>query len=66
MVHLIKKMAIYLLILLGLAYGYRYMTGKSITTLPRDIVDKLQEKSPPSDSTNPRYYKKPDEDLLKN
>ena len=66
MVHLIKKMAIYLLILLGLAYGYRYMTGKSITTLPRDIVDTLQEKSPPSDSTNPRYYKKPDEDLLKN
>lgn len=66
MVNLIKKIAIYLLILLGVSYGYRYMTGRSIVDLPRDIVNGLQEKGSDSDSTNPKYYKKPNEDLLKN
>jgi hypothetical protein len=66
MVNLIKKIAIYLLILIGISYGYQYLTGRSIVTLPRDIVEKLQEKEPSADSTNPKYYKKPNEDLLKN
>ncbi|MBB5346711.1 hypothetical protein JWG42_02615 [Desulfoprunum benzoelyticum] len=66
MVNLFTKTAIYLLILLGIAYGYHYLTGRSIVTLPRDIVARLQEKSAPSESTNPRYYKTPDENLLKN
>ena len=66
MINLIKKIAIYLLILFGIAYGYHYLTGRSIVTLPREIVDKLQDKSPSTESTNPKYYRKPNEDLLKN
>ena len=66
MINLLKKIALYVLILLGIIYGYQYMTGKSITTLPRDIVNKLQQKSP-AESTNPKYYNKdPEEQLPKN
>ena len=57
MFNLLKKIALYVLIILGIMYGYQYMTGKSIATLPRDIVGKLQEKGP-TQSTNPQYYKK--------
>jgi hypothetical protein len=53
------------MVLLGIFYGYRYMTGKSITTLPGEIVSKLHEKGP-AESTNPKYHKNPDERLLKN
>jgi len=54
---LLKKIVLYSLIALGVMYGYRYMTGKSITTLPREIVNTLQQKGS-TESTNPQYYKK--------
>ena len=58
MINFIKKIALYLLILLGIMYGYQYVTGKSITTLPREIVNKLQQKGS-GESTNPKYYSDP-------
>lgn len=60
MIDLIKKSALYVLIILGIIYGYQYVTGKSIATLPREIVNKLQQKGP-AESTNPKYYKDPAE-----
>jgi hypothetical protein len=60
MIDLIKKSALYVLIILGIIYGYQYVTGKSIATLPREIVNKLQQKGP-TESTNPKYYKDPTE-----
>jgi hypothetical protein len=56
MPNIIKKIIIYSIILLGIIYGYQYLTGKSITTLPEEIVSKFQEKGP-AESTNPQYYK---------
>lgn len=64
MFKLLKKIAFYSIILLGVIYGYQYMTGKSITTLPRDVVNKFYEKGP-AESTNPKYYKDPAERLPK-
>lgn len=64
MFNLLKKIAIYGIILLGVIYGYQYMTGKSITTLPRDVVNKFYEKGP-AESTNPKYYQDPAERLPK-
>lgn len=58
MTNLLKKIALFLLVILGVIYGYQYMTGKSITTLPREIVNKLQDKGS-GESTNPKYYKNP-------
>ncbi len=65
MFQLLKKFALYVLIALGIIYGYQYMTGKSIATLPRQIVNKLQDKSP-GEATNPKYYKDPAEQMPKN
>jgi hypothetical protein len=64
MFNLLKKIALYGIILLGVIYGYQYMTGKSITTLPRDVVNKFYEKGP-AESTNPKYYKDPAKSLPK-
>jgi hypothetical protein len=65
MLNLIKKICLYLILLLGVIYGYQYLTGKNITDLPQEIVNKLQEKSPP-DSTNPKYYKDRSDQIPKN
>ena len=65
MLNLLKKFSLYLIILLGVLYGYKYLTGKSIATLPQEIVNKLHEKSP-TDSTNPKYYNNPAEQMPKN
>ena len=64
MLNLLKKIALYVIILLGVIYGYQYMTGKSIATLPRDVVNKFYEKGP-AESTNPKYYKDPAERMPK-
>ena len=56
---LLKKIALYVAIILGIIYGYEYMTGKSITTLPHDILGKLNEQGP-AESTNPKYYQAPE------
>lgn len=65
MIGLLKKCALYLLAILGVIYGYQVMTGKSIATLPREMVDKLQQKDNATESSNPRYYRDPGKDLPK-
>ncbi len=65
MFQLLKKIALYVLIILGIMYGYQFMTGKSIATLPREIVNKMQDNTP-GKATNPKYYKDPAEQLPKN
>lgn len=59
MINLIKKLAIYLVILIGIAYGYHSLTGRSIINLPGDIVARLQKKGPATESQNPKYYTDP-------
>jgi hypothetical protein len=65
MFKLLKQIALYLLVLLGIIYGYQYMTGKSIATLPQEISKKFQGKGP-DESTNPKYHKNLDSKLLNN
>jgi hypothetical protein len=60
MFELLKKIVIYLIPVVGIIYGYQYMTGKSIATLPREIVDKIQQKDTATESTNPHYYSDPE------
>lgn len=59
----LKKMALYILLILGVIYGYQFLTGKSIATLPREIVDKLQQKDTATESSNPHYYRDPGRNL---
>lgn len=59
----LKKIALYVLAILGVMYGYQFMTGKSIATLPREIVDKLQQKDTAKESSNLRYYRDPGRNL---
>ena len=66
MVDLIKKIALFAVALFGVVYGYQYMTGKSITELPGEIVARIQngpksEQATPGSgqSTNPRYLQDP-------
>ena len=61
----LKKIAIYTIIILGIMYGYQYMTGKSIATLPREIVNKLQQNDPAAKSANPKYYSDPEKNMPK-
>lgn len=65
MLGFLKKIVIYLIPLLGIMYGYQYMTGKSLSTLPGEIVDKLQQKDTSGKSTNPVYYSDPEKQLPK-
>ena len=65
MFKLVKKIALYLIITLGIIYGYHDMTGKSIATLPRDIVNKLQQKDTRTESTNLRYHTDPAKNIPK-
>jgi hypothetical protein len=60
---LLKKFALYLLVILGVIYGYQFMTGKSIATLPREIYDKLQQKNTATESSNLHYYRDPGRNL---
>lgn len=65
MIELLKKIALYLIVILGIIYGYQFVTGESITTLPREIDDKLHQKKTETESTNPRYYIDPAENQIK-
>ena len=65
MFNLLKKIALYLLPILGIIYGYQFMTGKSIATLPGEIVDKFQQKNVQTQSTNPHYYRDPAKNMPK-
>jgi hypothetical protein len=60
-----KKIMLYLVIFLGIFYGYQYMTGKSITTLPGEIVDLLMHQEPRTKSTNVHYYNDPEKRVPK-
>ncbi len=50
---ILKKIALYLIPILGIIYGYQFMTGKSIDTLPGEIVGKIQQKTTAPDHKNP-------------
>ena len=65
MSNLLKKYAIYLIVILGIIYGYQYMTGKSIATLPGKIADKLKQKVTGVESINPQSYRDPEKNILK-
>lgn len=65
MFKLLKKIAFYLIVTLGIIYGYHYLTGKSIATLPRDIVNTLQQKDTRTESTNLRYHTDPAKNMPK-
>jgi len=60
-----KKILIYLALLLGLIYGYRFLTGESIIDLPMKIHYKIQQsgEEKPTESANPHYYRDPAKDL---
>ena len=66
MVDLVKKLALFAVALYGVVYGYHYMTGRSITALPGEIVARIQNSSSSEQatqnsghSTNPRYLQDP-------
>lgn len=66
MVDLVKKIALFAVALFGLVYGYHFMTGRSITALPGEIVARIQnrplsEQATPGagQSTNLRYMQDP-------
>jgi hypothetical protein len=58
MLNLIKRIAFYVVGFLAAAYAYQYLTGRSITNLPGDISDKLNE-PPRTQSKNLDYYNNP-------
>jgi len=62
---LLKKFAIYLIVILGIVCGYKYITGKSIATLPGKIADKLKQKVTGVESINPQSYRDPEKNILK-
>lgn len=61
----VKKILIYAALLLGLIYGYHFVTGESIADLPMKIHNKIQhiEVEHPAESANPHYYQDPAKDL---
>lgn len=61
----LKKITFYLVIFLGIFYGYQFLTGKSITTLPGEIVDLLMQQEPRTKSTNVNYYNHPEKRVPK-
>lgn len=65
MLNLLKKIAFYLIIILGIIYGYQFITGKNLANLPGEIVDKLQQKDSRTESTNLRYYTDPAKNMPK-
>lgn len=66
MIGSLMKLALLVLIVLGIIYGYQFMTGKSIATLPQEIVDKIQHKDPATNTTKSRYYTDPEKSMPKN
>jgi len=58
----IKKIIGYVVVIVGVIYGYQFLTGKSIATLPGEIVYKIQQigATPQAESTNPHYYTDPE------
>jgi len=56
-----KKILVYVLLLLGVIYGYAFLTGESIADLPKKIHHKIQKigADSPKESTNPHYYTDP-------
>ncbi len=61
---LLKKIALYVLVILAVLYGYRYFTGKSLASLPSEIANYFQ-RSGPTKNTNPVYYKNPADEMQK-
>jgi len=63
----LKKLIVYCLVIVGVIYGYQLVTGKSIATLPGELVDKIQSigSTPQTESTNPHYYTDPEKSMPK-
>jgi hypothetical protein len=61
---LLKKIALYVIVILGILYGYKYFTGKSLGTLPAEIVNFFHQQGP-AKNANPVYYKNPAEEMPK-
>lgn len=55
----LKKIAFYSLILIAVIYGYEYVTGESLSTLPKKIVNALYHPEIRTKSANPHYYEDP-------
>ena len=58
MIRFVKKIVFYAALLVAIIYGYQYITGKSIATLPKELAGKLNQKGP-AESTNPKYQQDP-------
>lgn len=63
MLKILKKVAAYIAITLGVMYGYEFLTGESLSTLPGKIINKLYHPEVRTKSGNPHYYKEPEETI---
>jgi len=61
---LLKKIALYIIVILAVLYGYKYFTGKSLGNLPSEIANFFHQQGP-TKNTNPVYYKDPAEEMPK-
>lgn len=64
MAGLLKKIVLYVIVILLLFVGYRYFTGKSLGDLPQEIANFFQQQGPDK-NTNPVYYKDPADEAQK-
>ncbi len=64
MISLVKKGILYLVIILGIIFGYFYLTGKSLSSLPSEVSGFFNQEGS-SKNTNPVYYKDPSEKMPK-
>ena len=57
----LKKILVYVMLLVGVIYGYRFLTGESIADLPAKIHHKIQTigSDAPKESAPPNYYTDP-------
>ncbi len=61
---LLKKIALFIIVFLGILYGYKYFTGKSLARLPAQINAFFQQKAA-TKNTNPVYYESPQQEMKK-
>ena len=65
MAGLLKKITLYIIVILLIFVGYRYFTGKSLADLPDEIANFFQQQGPDK-NTNPVYYEDPAKESQKN
>jgi len=62
---LLKKIAFYTIIILGIIYGYKYFTGKNLADLPGEINAKIQQKDTSETQIKHQYSIDKEKDMLK-